>query len=100
MTMRNLSLSMIGCPLFAALPCFSQAADAPRKTTTPKEAFGVNVGDDYHMANYAQLTSYWQKLGTTTARLKLVAVGPTAEGRTQHRHIISSQKNIRHIDHY
>jgi hypothetical protein len=98
--MRNLSLSMIGCTLFAALPCFSQAADAPRKITTPKEAFGFNVGDDYHMANYAQLTSYWQTLAKESDRMKLVDIGPTAEGRTQYMAIISSPENIAKLDHY
>jgi hypothetical protein len=32
-----------------ALPLFAQA---PRKITTPKEAIGFNMGDDYMMANY------------------------------------------------
>ena len=30
--------------------------------TTPKDFFGHNVGDDYFLANYTQLTEYWKKL--------------------------------------
>jgi hypothetical protein len=82
------------------LPCFSQAADIPRKITTPKEAFGFNVGDDYHMANYVQLTSYWQTLAKESDRMKLVDMGPTAEGRRQYMAIISSPENIAKLDHY
>jgi hypothetical protein len=100
MTKRNLSLSILGCILLAIAPCFGQAADAPRKITTPKEAIGFNIGDDYHMANYVQLTAYWQTLAKESDRMKLVDIGPTAEGRRQYMAIISSPENLAKLDHY
>ena len=32
------------------------------KITTPMEQFGHNIGDDYFLATYTQLTEYWKKL--------------------------------------
>ena len=55
-----------------ALPQAQQA----KAVTTPKEHFGFNLGDDYCLANYQQLMSYWKKLESQ--------IGP-AQGR-QHRH--------------
>jgi hypothetical protein len=100
MTKRNLSLSILGGILLAVAPCFGQATDAPRKITTPKEAIGFNIGDDYHMANYVQLTAYWQTLAKESDRMKLVDIGSTAEGRRQYMAIISSPENLANLDHY
>jgi len=99
MKMLQLSLAVAGLTLFAALPCLSQP-ESPRKITTPKEAFGFNIGDDYHMANYVQMTAYWQTLAKESNRMKLVDIGPTAEGRRQYMAIISSPENIEKLDHY
>ena len=30
------------------------------KITTPKEQFGHDLGEDYFLANYKQLTEYWK----------------------------------------
>lgn len=68
--------------------------------TTPKEALGFNIGDDYHMASYTQLEAYWTKLATESDRMKLVDIGPTAEGRKQYMAIISSPENIKNLSHY
>jgi hypothetical protein len=76
-------------------------AQAPKPNiTTPKEAFGFNIGDDYHLANYVQLTSYWQKLASESDRMKLVSIGKSSEGRAQWMAIISSPENIKNLDHY
>ncbi|HEY0263968.1 MAG TPA: M14 metallopeptidase family protein [Granulicella sp.] len=70
------------------------------KITTPKEALGFNLGDDYHMASYTQLEAYWKKLATESDRMKLVDMGPTAEGRHQYMAIITSPENMKKLDHY
>ena len=51
--------------------CLLPAQTAP-KITTPKEALGFNLGDDYLVANYTQLEAYWKKLATEADRMKLV----------------------------
>jgi hypothetical protein len=100
MKTHDLLLSLAGVTLLAVFPSFSQTAETPRRITTPKQAFGFNIGDDYQMANYVQLTSYWQTLAKESDRMKLVDIGPSAEGRRQYMAIISSPENIARLDHY
>jgi hypothetical protein len=61
---------------------------------------GFNVGDDYQVANYAQLTAWWKKLAAESDRMKLVDMGPTAEGRRQYMAVISSPANIKKLERY
>src|SRR5882757_238756 len=100
MKLRTLPLSLSAFTLLAVLPALSQTAESPRKITTPKQALGFNVGDDYYLANYVQLTSYWQALAKESDRMKLVDIGPTAENRRQYMAIISAPENIAKLDHY
>ncbi len=71
-----------------------------KKITTPMEQFGHNIGDDYFLANYTQLTAYWQKLARESDRMKLVSIGKTAEGRDQYMAIISAPENIKKLEYY
>ena len=80
---------------FFVLPAFSQ-----KKITSPKEALGFNIGDDYQVANYTQLESYWKKLATESDRMKLVDIGKTAEGRTHYMAIITSSENQKNLQKY
>jgi hypothetical protein len=73
------------------------AARADRHITTPKEQFGFNLGDDYQLANYKQLTDYWTKLDKESDRLKVVPIGVTEEGRTMLMAIITSPGNHRRL---
>jgi hypothetical protein len=84
--------------LSVALSAYSLHAQPVPKVTSPKEALGFNVGDDYHVANYAQLTAWWQKLAKESDRMKLVDIGPTAEGKRQYMAIVSSPENIKKLD--
>ncbi|MEW6302789.1 MAG: M14 metallopeptidase family protein [Verrucomicrobiota bacterium] len=70
------------------------------RLTTPKEYFGFNLGDDYHLANYVQMTNYWGKLAKQSSRLKLTAIGETEEGRTMLMGIITSPANHRRLQKY
>jgi len=76
-----------------------QAQTAP-KITTPKEALGFNLGDDYQVANYTQLEAYWKKLASESDRMKLVSIGKTEEGRDQWMAVFSAPENIKRLDHY
>jgi len=70
------------------------------RITTPKEALGFNLGDDYQVANYSQLDAYWHKLASESDRMKLIDIGPTAENRRQYMAIISAPETIKRLDHY
>jgi hypothetical protein len=79
--------------------CLAAGQTAPR-ITTPKEALGFNLGDDYQMANYTQLEAYWKKLAAESNRMKLVEIGKTAEGRPHYMAILSSPENLKKLDRY
>src|SRR5437660_4498322 len=76
------------------------AIGQPPKLTTPKEQFGFNLGDDYQLTNYTQLTDYWKKLATQSDRMRLVEIGKTAEGRSQLMSIVTAPANFKLLDHY
>src|SRR5215813_5444277 len=84
----------------AVLSAWSLGAQPAPKVTTPKEALGFNLGDDYSVANYTQLEAYWKKLASESDRMKLVDIGPTAEGRRQYMAIVSSPQNLARVDRY
>lgn len=78
------------------------AAAAPKRPviTSPKEALGFNIGDDYHVANYTQLAAYWKTLASESERMKLVDIGLTAENRHQYMAILSSPENLQRLAHW
>ncbi len=89
--------ALLALAVVSVLPLAAQTAP---KITTPKDALGFNLGDDYQVANYAQLETYWKKLATESDRMKLVDIGLTEEGRHQYMAIVSSPANIKKLDHY
>src|ERR1700760_2993931 len=66
---------------------------------SPKEHFGFNIGDDYHLANYTQTEAYFKKLAASP-RAKYVDIGLTEEGRHQFMLIVSSPENMKKLDFY
>src|SRR3984885_11041171 len=66
---------------------------------TPKEHFGFDIGDDYHLANYTQTEAYFKKLAASP-RAKYVDIGLTEEGRHQFMLIVSSPENMKKLDLY
>src|SRR5436309_2182789 len=85
----------------AVLTTFAAALIASAQhITTPRQHFGFDIGDDYRMANYTQLESYWKKLATESDRVKLSDIGLTAEGRHQWMLIVSAPENLKHLEQY
>src|SRR5258706_15593239 len=70
------------CALAIALAAVAPAQNG-RKLTTPKEALGFEIGDDYYLANYTKLTAWWQKIATEYNRVKLKEFRKSVEGRPQ-----------------
>jgi hypothetical protein len=75
-------------------------AGAASPITTPRDYFGFNLGDDYCLANYQQLSGYWSKLERESDRLKVVRIGVTEEGRPQLVGIVTSPANHRELARY
>ena len=68
--------------------------------TTPVKELGFNFGDDYQLANYTQLETYWQKLAQESDRMKLEVIGNTAEGRPMYMATITAPGNHPNLDRY
>jgi len=76
------------------------ASRAQERVTTPREEFGHDFGDDYFLANYRQISAYWQKLDRESERMVLREIGKTAEGRPHLMAIVTSPKNHRMLARY
>ena len=97
---RRLTTKYLAAFLICGAAFAAAKKDQPQAITTPREALGFNLGDDYQMASYTQLETYWKKLAAESGRLKLVDIGPTAENRRQYMAVISAPENIRRLDHF
>ncbi|HET7694670.1 MAG TPA: M14 metallopeptidase family protein [Vicinamibacterales bacterium] len=88
----------VGCAilLLAALSLHAQRPGI----TTPEQALGFALGDDYQLANYTQIESYWKTLDKESDRIVLHDMGKTAEGRTQWMAIVTSPRNHRSLARY
>ncbi len=94
-SVRCLSLLIVSIAFGTSLP-----AQSSHKITTPKEQFGFNLGDDYQLTTYTQLSDYWQKLAKESDRMHLESIGKTAEGRPQYMAIVTAPENLENLNHY
>lgn len=97
---NTLLFRCIGLSLLITFCGANVRADTAPVITTPKQFFGFNIGDDYSLANYQQLTAYWSKLERESNRFKVVRMGVTAEGRPQLMAIVTSPANHRDLARY
>src|SRR5215475_12815416 len=93
-------MKITACLAATAISVCLLHAQSANRITTPKEALGFNLGDDYMVANYTQLEAHWKKLASESPRIKLESIGKTEEGRDQYMAIISSPENIRNLAKY
>ena len=70
-----------------------QAQNRTRTITTPRDQFGHDIGDDYVLVNYTQYVEYLRKLDKESARMVVVEIGKTEEGRPELTAIITSPEN-------
>jgi hypothetical protein len=83
----------------AFVPARTQSPPGPA-VTSPRTAFGAAIGDDYFLATYTQLESYWKTLDRESDRMSLVDIGRTEEGRTQWMAVVSAPENLARLDRY
>jgi hypothetical protein len=87
--LRRLSFLLVTLTILAG-------AAVPR----PEEIIGFKPGTDYKLMDYEELYKYFQALGQSSPRIKLVEVGKTSEGRPHLLALLSSEENLRNIDKY
>jgi hypothetical protein len=67
---------------------------------TPASVLGFEPGADYKLANYEQVTSYFQKIDAASDKMMMVPAGKSSQGRTYYFALISSKRNLERIDRY
>ncbi|GIU75570.1 MAG: peptidase [Bryobacteraceae bacterium] len=82
---RRVWLLLCALPLVAAPP-------------SPREHFGFDPGDDYKLAGYEQVVSYFQKLAAASDRIRLVQFGTSSEGRPLYAAFLSDPANLKQLD--
>ncbi|WP_117301917.1 M14 family zinc carboxypeptidase [Paracidobacterium acidisoli] len=87
-------------PLFFALAMNLALAAFAAPVTSPEEAFGFKPGTDRQLADWTQLTAYFQKLASQSDRVRYTEVGKTTEGRPFIAVTISAPENLAHLAHY
>src|SRR5215471_17616566 len=90
-------IGIVGCAVLSlAPPIFAQSAHI----TTPAEAFGFEPGTDRKLADWTQLTAYYQKLASQSDRLRYQELGKTMEGRPFVMLMVSAPENLTHLQEY
>jgi hypothetical protein len=84
----------LGCGLVALL--FLAAAAGAQ--TTPEQFLGFKVGADKKLADYAQISAYFQKLAGETNRMKLFTIGESTQKRPLLLAAISTPENLAKLD--
>lgn len=86
--------------LLAVLGWLSLSVSLAQKIPTPKEHFGFEIGDDYKLATFTDLESYFKKVAEISDRAIFTEIGPTEEGRQMPMLIITSPENHKKLDRY
>jgi Zinc carboxypeptidase len=84
---------------FIVLISFASAS-AQQRITSPEEAFGFKLGTDRKLADWTQLTAYYQKLASESPRIRYKEIGKTTEGRPFVTVTISAAENMAHLEEY
>ena len=88
---RRLSLALIAS-IMVALPAAAQ------NVPSPLQHFGFEMGQDRKLADWGQLTSYYEKLAQTSQRVSVDTLGLTTMGRPFVMLTITSPANHARLD--
>jgi len=64
----------------------------------PEAVFGFAPGEDRRLADFQQITTYFERLDEASARVRLYRIGATEEGREMILSVISSEANLEALD--
>ena len=98
--MPSRSRGLVLALLLFALASTQASTQVAARVTSPKQQFGASIGDDYFLATYSQLETYWKRLDRESDRMSLVDIGRTEEGRTQWMAIVTAPENLGRLGRY
>ncbi len=67
---------------------------------SPEQTFGFRMGADHKLVKWPQIVEYFNTLGSSSNKVKIVEAGKTSEGNPMIVAIISSPENLAKLDHY
>jgi len=80
---------------------YADAQDASKAhITSPQQAFGFEPGTDRKLADWKELTAYYQKLASESDRVRYEELGKTMEGRPFVMLTVSAPENLAHLAEY
>lgn len=87
--------SILSCLLALAI-----GTTSAQQISEPKSHFGFEIGEDYKLANYKMMESYFLKVAKESNRVHIEKAGLSEEGRQQYLLVISSPENLANREHY
>ena len=72
----------------------------PKPITSPEQAFGFKPGTDRKLADWKQLTAYYQTVASQSDRVRYTELGKTTEARPFVMLTVSSPDNLAHLADY
>src|SRR5258708_507120 len=75
------------------------AVSAHAAVQSPSQFLGIDVGTDRVLADYKQIASYFRALAESSPRVRVETLGKTTLGEEMIMAVISSEENIRNLDH-
>ena len=76
------------------------AARTSRAVPTPAQVIGFAPGTERKLADFAQVSSYFNALAAASPRVRLFTIGKSTEGREMILAVISSEENLRRLDRF
>lgn len=106
--LMRLSIFRSLAPLMLAVlaACAPTTVGTPADTMTPlgatvpspEQLLGFRVGTDGRLAEWSEITNYFERLAAASPRVRLEQIGESVEGRPMVMAVISSPANIARID--
>jgi hypothetical protein len=86
---------VIAPPLLFLATVFSAAAQEP---PTPSQHLGRELAGDFTLADWSEVSGYFERLAAASPRVRLERVGQTTEGREFLLAVIGSERNLARLD--
>lgn len=88
------------CAALVAVLAALVPSDAPGQIPAPADVIGFAPGEDYRLANYEQVLSYFRALGRASGRVQILDIGESTLGQPLVLAAVSSEANIRNMERY
>lgn len=94
--MNRRSAVFLSCVLVC---CFARLSFA-QSLKSPEQYFGFKMGADQKLVKWPQIVEYFNTLGASSNKVKIIEAGKSSEGNPMIVAIISSPENLSKLDHY